>query len=61
MDMRRSHPAEMSSFVLDPALSDSPDGGISTKYALTQIKGEEERLLVDRNTEAEAARHKATA
>ena len=59
MDMRRTHPAEMSSFVLDPALSDSPDGGISPKYALTQIRAEEERLLADRNTEAQAARHKA--
>lgn len=57
INMRRTHPTEPADrFVLGPALSDSPDGGISVKYAITQVKEEEERLLLDRNGETHRGR-----
>lgn len=34
--------------VLSPALNESPDGGITMRYAIEQIEGEERRLLADR-------------
>ncbi len=59
MGIRRSHKADPSdSYVLAPALADSPDGGISPKYAILQIKGEEQRLLADRQNETKWMRHK---
>ncbi len=62
MGMRRSHPAETTdAFVLGPALNDSPDGGISVKYAITQIKGEEQRLLQDRQEETRRGRQRVVA
>ncbi len=42
--------------VLRPALADSPDGGISVRYAITQIEGEEQRLLQQRNDAATATK-----
>jgi light-regulated signal transduction histidine kinase (bacteriophytochrome) len=57
MGMRRSrHGEPMSSTVLAPALDDSPDGGISVKYAITQIENEEQRLLNYRYENARAGR-----
>ena len=62
MNMRRSHPTEPADqFVLGPALSESPDGGISVKYALTQIKEEEDRLLLAREGETHRGRVKVLA
>ena len=42
--------------ILETALSDSPDGGVSVKYAIAQITNEERRLVQDRYAEAIAAR-----
>ncbi|HLI77980.1 MAG TPA: ATP-binding protein [Acidobacteriaceae bacterium] len=57
MAMRRSHPSDaLSLTALHPALADSPDGGISVKYGITQIEAEEDRLLSQREAEAGAAR-----
>ncbi len=62
MNMRRGHPENaLSPGVLRPALSDSPDGGISVRYAITQVENEERRLLVDRYAEAHAARRNVVA
>ncbi len=55
--MRRAHGAGLSNAALRPALkADSPDGGVSVRYMLTQISNEEKRLLGNRYAEAEAAR-----
>ena len=55
--MRRMNGAGLSNEALRPALgTDSPDGGVSVRYMLTQIANEEKRLLGDRYAEAEAAR-----
>ena len=57
MAMRRGRPGVPLSLTgLQPALSDSPDGGISVKYGITQIENEEDRLLRQRVDEANAAR-----
>ncbi len=59
MAMRRTHTAEPAdAYVLSPALNDSPDGGISVKYAISQIREEEERLLRDREVETHSMRRK---
>ncbi len=55
--MRRGHKeTAVSPALLRPALSDSPDGGISVRYAITQIENEERRLLTDRYAQANAAK-----
>ncbi|MGI4826681.1 MAG: sensor histidine kinase [Janthinobacterium lividum] len=58
MSIKRGHPESMffSPAVLRPALADSPDGGISVRYAITQIENEENRLLQDRTEAADAAK-----
>ena len=57
MAMRRGRPsAPLSLTALYPALAESPDGGISVKYGIKQIENEEERLLGQREHEAEAAK-----
>ena len=57
MAMRRASPSSpLSLIALHPALSDSPDGGISVRYAITQIEAEEDRLLRQRESDASAAR-----
>ena len=57
MAMRSASPSSpLSLAALRPALSDSPDGGISVKYAITQIEAEEDRLLLQREGDASAAR-----
>lgn len=57
MGMRRSHHDDtVPAAVLRPALQDSPDGGISVKYALIQIENEERRLLEQRYEEARQGR-----
>ena len=59
MGMRRTHSAEpIDTYVLNPALADSPDGGISPKYAILQIRAEEQRLMNDRNNENGSLRTK---
>lgn len=42
--------------VLQPALRDSPDGGVTIRYVLTQITGEEDRLLKQRTDATRSAR-----
>lgn len=44
--------------ILQPALSEQPDGGISVRYALTQIENEERRLLGVRTHDSMVARRK---
>ncbi|MBE7158372.1 MAG: CHASE3 domain-containing protein [Rhodospirillales bacterium] len=45
--LRRAHGSTpMSVASLRPALGDSPDGGVSVRYMLNQMEGEERRLLV---------------
>ena len=39
-----------------PALADSPDGGVSVRYSITQIENEERHLLAQRTSAAESAR-----
>lgn len=58
ISIKRGHPGSMfiSPTVLRPALSDSPDGGISVRYAITQIENEENRLLGDRTQAADDAK-----
>lgn len=55
--IKRGHPGitAISSPLLDPALNDSPDAGISVRYALTQMENEEARLRADRQREAKEA------
>lgn len=54
---RRAHPgAVLPPAILQPVLADSPDGGISVKYALVQMQDEERRLLMQRSEEAHEAR-----
>lgn len=55
--MRHGHPhGGLDPEVLDPALNDAPDGQASVGYCITQIEGEERRLLAERQSEAAAAR-----
>ncbi len=55
--VRRAHGENLSNAALRPALAnDSPDGGVSVRYMLTQIQNEERRLLADRYGQAQAAR-----
>ena len=57
MSVRRGHrDMVIAPSILTPALSDSPDGGIPVRYAITQIENEEHRLLGDRYAGASAAR-----
>ncbi len=58
MAMKRGHPGTMdiAPTVLDPVLEDSPDSGISVRYALAQMENEEHRLRDDREKEAHIAR-----
>ena len=42
--------------ILYGAISDSPDGGPSPKYVITQIEEEEQRLMAQRTVESTAAR-----
>ena len=57
LSVRRGHTeAAVSPALLRPALSDSPDGGIGVRYAITQIENEERRLLADRYAQADAAK-----
>ncbi len=58
LSIRRGHrDVAVSPVVLQPALAESPDGGISVRYAITQIENEENRLLHARTEGANAARH----
>ncbi len=63
MAMRRGHrdSAFISPAVLGPALADSPDGGVSVRYAITQIENEENRLLGQRILQANAAKRNVIA
>ena len=56
--IKKWHPgsAFLSPTVLRPALADSPDGGVSVRYAITQIENEEWRLLAQRSAEAQSAK-----
>jgi signal transduction histidine kinase len=58
MAVKRGHPGTpfISPTVLRPALADSSDGGVSVRYALSQMEVEERRLLADRNAMAHSAR-----
>lgn len=58
MSIRRGHRETMAiaPALLRPALSDSPDGGISVRYAITQMENEENRLLHDRVLEERSAK-----
>ncbi len=58
MAVKAGHPgsAFLSPSVLRPALADSPDGGVSVRYVITQIENEEKRLLAQRNAAASAAK-----
>lgn len=57
MGMRRAHgEGSLSAMVLAPALEDSPDGGPSVAYCLTQIENEERRLLGQRTMQAQSGR-----
>lgn len=59
LSMRRAHSRDFNDpDVLAPALSETPDGGISPKYALAQIKAEEDRLLGNRKDETASSRKK---
>ena len=55
---RHEHPdmTTVPSSILRSALADSPDGGISVRYAITQIENEEKRLLKDRTATSGDAR-----
>ena len=55
MKQGHSGSAFMSPAVLRPALADSPDGGVSVRYSITQIEAEERRLLAQRTAAAESA------
>lgn len=60
MRLKAASPAEtVPKADVQTALSDSPDGGISVKYALAQVANEERRLVADRYAEANAAKHEA--
>lgn len=61
--IKRGHPGSMfiSSAILTPALSDSPDAGISVRYALQQMENEENRLREDRVTQAKVAKRNVIA
>lgn len=63
LSMKRGHPGSpfISPAVLGPALRDSPDGGISVRYALNQIEGEENRLREQRTAQASAAKRNVIA
>ena len=57
INMRKGHADNsMDPAVLDPALSDSPDGQASVPFCLTQIENEEQRLLRERTSETRTAR-----
>ena len=58
MAAKRGRPAgtPVPAAVLRPALDDSPDGGPSVRYCITQVENEEHRLLQARTAEAEASR-----
>jgi signal transduction histidine kinase len=52
--MRKAHPdAPPSAFVSAPALAESPDGGLSPRSVLEDIKNEETQLLASRQKDAE--------
>ena len=56
--IKQSHPGGMlTPEALRPALAESPDGGASVRFAITQIENEEWRLLAQRTTEAQSAKH----
>ena len=60
MTLRREHPDRpIDPHLLADALSDNPGGGISPRYALEQIEGEERRLLHDRTSDAGKAGRRA--
>ena len=61
--VKKGHPgsAFMSPEVLRPALADSPDGGVSVRYCITQIEDEEWRLLAQRTAEAQSAKRNVIA
>ena len=63
ISIKRGHAgsAFISPTVLRPALADSPDGGISVRYAITQVENEERRLLRYRNEAARSARRNVVA
>ncbi len=55
--MRRAQGEGLSHAAMRPALvGESPDGGVTVKFMLTQVQNEEKRLLADRYEEAHAAR-----
>lgn len=58
MSIKRGHQGgvAISPAILGPALSDSPDGGVSVRYALAQMESEEARLRQDRFAEEKQAR-----
>ena len=57
MSMRRGNNGKLEPAVLYAAISDSPDGGPSPKYVITQIEAEEQRLMAQRTEDDTAARH----
>ena len=62
MVVRRGHAGgAVDPLILQPALADSPDGGITVRYAVDQITAEEDRLLNNRTQETHAARQRVIA
>ncbi|MFC6645708.1 CHASE3 domain-containing protein [Granulicella cerasi] len=53
---RRVNGSTLDQSLVAPALNESPDGGISVRYALQQIENEERRLLDQRTRDASSAR-----
>lgn len=53
--MRHSTPGPLNLTVLQPTLADSPDGGPSVYYCITQIEAEEQRLLNNRTEDTQRA------
>lgn len=61
--IKQEHPgnAFISPTALQPALADSPDGGVSVRYVITQIENEERRLLAQRSAAAASAKRNVIA
>ena len=51
LSIRHGSSSPLDAKFLGPAMNDSPDGGPTVRYVITQIEAEEARLLIDRTRE----------
>jgi len=55
IDIRRSSTGPLDAVLLGPTMSESPDGGPTVAYCISQIEADEDRLLADRTLETNHA------